>query len=98
MNKLFLVHLGYYDEISNGVYECHTNLFIVASDFDEAKVKVKQIEIVKQKKMHIDGLQLIEAVGGYSIILALDESLNGVDKITNNKSRELDSKPNINKK
>lgn len=92
MNKLFLIHLGYYDNISNGVYECHTNIFVVASDFEEAKSKVKQLEIIRNNKMHIDGMQLIEAVNGYSILLELNSSLNGQDKISSNKFRELSPK------
>lgn len=39
--------------------------------------------------MHIDGIQLIEAVGGFVVGLNLNKSLNGQDIITNNKFQEL---------
>ena len=66
----------------------------MADNFDDAKSKAKHLDIVKEKKMHIDGMQLIEAVNGYSIVLEATESLNGQDKISTNKFRELASKPN----
>jgi len=50
MDKLFLIHLGYYDDIGSGIYESHTNFFMVASDFDNAKEKAKQLDIVKKKR------------------------------------------------
>lgn len=69
MQKLFLVHLGYYDSQSNGVYESHTNAFIAAKDFYEAKTKAKQIPNFRSSKMHIDGMQQIDSVMGYKVIL-----------------------------
>jgi hypothetical protein len=47
MQKLFLVHLGYYDQVGDGVYESHTNIFLIATDFQEARNKTKNLEIVK---------------------------------------------------
>lgn len=89
MEKLFLVHLGFYGEISNGLYENHINIFVVASDFASAKEKTKLLSIVKENKMHIDGIQLIEAVSGFHIELKRDKSLNEFDKITSYTFREL---------
>ena len=64
--KLYLVHAGFYDEnISGGFYESHTNYFIVASDVKEAKLKAKKIPEYKKKKMHIDGIKVIEKVENY---------------------------------
>ncbi|MBI4946842.1 MAG: DUF1543 domain-containing protein [Bacteroidetes bacterium] len=83
MNKLFLIHLGYYDEaVCKGLYECHTNVFIVAADFEDAKSKAKQLDIYQAKKMHIDGMQLIEAVNGFLVDLKLNKYLNGEDRVT----------------
>jgi hypothetical protein len=89
MEKLFLVHLGFYSEISNGIHENHINIFVVASDFADAKEKAKSSSIVKENKMHIDGIQLIEVVSGFHIELKRDKSLNDFDKIINYKFREL---------
>ncbi len=75
--KLYLVHAGFYDEnISGGFYESHTNYFIVANDVKEAKIKAKQIPEYKKKKMHIDGIKVIEKVENYSIQLLEDKSSN----------------------
>ena len=75
--KLYLVHAGFYDEnISGGFYESHTNYFIVASDVKEAKLKAKKIPEYKNKKMHIDGIKVIEKVENYSIKLIEDGSSN----------------------
>ena len=40
--QLYLVHLGYYDDVSGGVYECHTNAFVAASSFDDARAQAKE--------------------------------------------------------
>ena len=75
--KLYLVHAGFYDEnISGGFYESHTNYFIAANDVKEAKIKAKQIPEYKNKKMHIDGIKVIEKVENYSIQLLEDKSSN----------------------
>ena len=38
--KLFLIHVGFYDpEIIKGLYEQHSNYFVVAEDIKEAKKK-----------------------------------------------------------
>ena len=96
MQKLFLVHLGYYSDLGDGVYESHTNIFVVASDFEEARSKAKLLDIVRENRMHIDGMQLIEAVKGFSIVLQPDDQLRGQDRITPDKFRELAPKPTKN--
>lgn len=75
--KLFLVHLGYYDTLSNGVFESHTNRFILAENEDDARAKMKASDFFIANKMHIDGLQCIEAVEGHKIALVADGALNG---------------------
>ncbi|OQW54668.1 MAG: hypothetical protein A4S09_05790 [Proteobacteria bacterium SG_bin7] len=65
---LFLIHCGFYDEeISDGIYEFHVNIPVVASDLEEAKKKVRVLPQFHSKKMHIDGIQKIEAVDGYAL-------------------------------
>lgn len=91
MEKLFIVHLGYYDDLSNGVYESHTNIFVVAQDFEEAKVKAKGLTVFQTNKMHIDGIQMVEAVDGYLIQLTKNPTIQS-SIITNYNFRELSPK------
>lgn len=93
MEKLFLVHLGYYAEVGDGVYESHTNIFVVAKDFDDARTKAKELAIVKANKMHIDGMQMIEGVKGYRLALQFDSTLEMRDVILTNNARELAPNP-----
>lgn len=75
--KLYLVHCGYYDpEISKGIYEFHTNYFVVAADELSARKKTKEIPEVRSKKMHVDGIVEISSVDGYRIKLEEDVTLN----------------------
>jgi hypothetical protein len=74
--KLFMVHCGFYDkEISEGFYESHTNFFVVAPDFKAARLQAKDHPDFKRKRMHIDGLQEVDAIQGYRIKVEKDESL-----------------------
>ena len=67
--KLFLVHTGYYDkENSDGFYEQHTNILIIAESIFDAREKVKNKTEYKSKKMHIDGIKEIINVDGFDII------------------------------
>jgi hypothetical protein len=67
--KLYLAHLGFYDE-RYGMYEIHINKHVVAEDIKGAKQKLFQDEEFKRLKMHIDGLQEINIIGGYKISVA----------------------------
>lgn len=68
--KLFMVHCGFYDEnLGSGAFESHTNYFVVAKDACSAKESVKNKKSFKEKKMHIDSLQLIKMVDGYFVCL-----------------------------
>ncbi len=92
--KLFLIHCGFYDsEVCDGLYESHVNFFVAASSFDEARVKAKDIPEFKSRKMHVDGIQEIQAVQGYAIELKLLAELNGQSKILSHKHRDLAPKP-----
>lgn len=66
--KLYFIHCGFYDEeISDGIYEFHINIPVIAGDVDEAKKKVSLVPQFISKKMHIDGIQEIKSVEGYAI-------------------------------
>ena len=88
--KLFLIHCGFYDEgVSLGLYESHVNYFVVAENFEEARKKAKLIPEFKAKKMHIDGLQEINAVDGFNIKLEESLELNGQSILPLHKHRSL---------
>ena len=76
--KLYLVHCGFYDPaVGDGLYELHTNLFVVADSFDAAKAAAKAKAIFKSKRMHVDGMQEISAVDGCRIELVPEAQLHG---------------------
>lgn len=94
MPKLYLVHVGFYDQAtSGGVYESHTNFFLVADTAQDAKTKAKSLDLFKEKRMHIDGIQEITAVDGYRLTLLKDESLSNKNEITPTLFRDLASPP-----
>ena len=72
--KMYLVHAGYYNpDIMGGLYEQHTNYFVVAKNLSNAKKKAQQNSAFKKNKMHIDGIQELNAVDGYRIKLVKDD-------------------------
>lgn len=78
--NLYYIHCGFYDrEFSEGLYEFHINIPIVASSLDEAKSKVRCDSLFTKKSMHIDGIQEIKLVNGYHLELIpvkdLDQSI-----------------------
>ncbi len=88
--NLYLVHCGFYDAaISDGLYESHINFFVAAENFDDAKIKAKQNSEFQNKKMHIDGLQEIQAVNGYKISLTQNSALSNQTVLVNLKHRDL---------
>lgn len=69
--NLYIAHVGYYDpEI--GIYELHSNLLVVATDIRVARDIIKSKEIYIKKRMHIDGIEEILNVDGYSIKIEAD--------------------------
>lgn len=87
--KLYLIHCGFYDEeISDGIYEFHVNIPVIASDVEEAKKKVRVQPQFASKKMHIDGIQEIESVEGYTIKFSKDSSI-GESRINSIQHRDL---------
>jgi hypothetical protein len=88
--KLFLVHCGFYDtDVVDGVYEFHVNFVVAAESFEEARAKVKLEPDFQKKKMHVDGLQLIEAAQGYRVELRADKALEGKSLVTSSRHRDL---------
>lgn len=88
--NLYLVHCGFYDpEICDGIYESHVNFFVVAESFEEARKKVKEISSVRNKKMHVDGVQQIDAVDGYRICLEPEGDLQGASRLISQRHRDL---------
>lgn len=88
--KLYLIHCGFYDsDLCDGLYEGHVNFFVVGNSFEEARSKAKLIPKFKEKSMHIDGLQEINAVDGHFIKLETSDCLKGKTIILNNKHRDL---------
>ena len=95
--KLFLVHCGFYEnDIADGIYESHANFFVVASDFAEARLKAKELPEFQARRMHVDGLQEIEAVAGHRVTLIEDTALAGQSLLKSHKHRDLaPTKPSI---
>ncbi len=88
--KLYLVHCGFYDsDLCDGVYESHVNFFAAASDFSDARAKVKKHPEFHKKKMHIDGLQEIETVDGHRVVLNHDPNLRDETRIISHRHRDL---------
>jgi len=91
--KLFLVHCGFYDpEMCDGVYESHVNFFVVAESFEAARARAKQNPIFQQKKMHVDGLQQVDAVDGHHVELSFDKKLAGQSLVVSHRYHDMLSK------
>jgi hypothetical protein len=92
--KLFLVHCGFYDgEVFDGVYESHVNFFVAAESFEDARARAKLNPVFRGKKMHVDGLQEVEAVDGHRVILQKDGALGGESRVLGHRHRDLAPKP-----
>ena len=75
--KLYLIHAGYYNsEIMGGLYEQHTNYFVITESVAFAKKKALEIPDYQKNKMHIDGIQEWNVVEGYGIKLVKDNLKN----------------------
>lgn len=92
--RLYLVHCGFYDpEIADGVYESHANFFVAAESFEEARLKAKEIPEVRAKRMHVDGLQEVEAASGWRVTLIEDPALQSQTLVKSSRHRDLAPKP-----
>jgi uncharacterized radical SAM superfamily protein len=72
--KLYIAHVGFYEE-EIGIYEIHSNLFVVAEDIIKAQDLITAKEIYKKKKMHIDGIEKLLIIDGYEINAIKSNSL-----------------------
>ena len=89
---LYLIHCGFYDDATSfgGVFESHTNFFLVAHSPEDARQKAKASEFFKSKRMHVDGIQQIDAVDGFQIALVPDkESGSQLTRIESFQVRDL---------
>jgi len=92
--KLYLIHCGFYDaDLCDALYESHVNFFVAAENFDEARVKAKLIPEFKAKRMHVDGVQEVEAANGYRVQLEADAKLEGRTVVLSHRHRDLAPKP-----
>lgn len=92
--KLFLVHCGFYDmDLCDGIFEGHVNFFVVAENFEGARAKAKTIQDFQNKRMHVDGIQEIQAVDGYRVDVTADAGLDGKTVIVGSRHRDLAPKP-----
>lgn len=81
-------------ELADGIYESHTNFFVAATSFEEARLKAKELPPFKSKRMHVDGIQEIEAVSGHRVTLERAEALNPDEtKIVSSHHRDLAPRP-----
>jgi len=88
--KLYLVHCGFYDpEVCDGIYESHVNLFVTGDSFESAKTRVREIPLFQQRRMHVDGMEEIEAVDGARVHLEPDPAIEGRTLTTSNRHRDL---------
>ena len=88
--NLYSIHCGYYDEdISEGIYEFHINIPVVAKDLEAAKLKVRKNSKFLNKKMHIDGIQEIKVVDGFKIELTAIDSLLEANRVDNHLYRDF---------
>ncbi|MBI4061372.1 MAG: DUF1543 domain-containing protein [Elusimicrobia bacterium] len=88
--KLYLVHCGFYDrEVFDGVYESHVNLFVAAESFEDARAAAKLDPVFKGRRMHVDGLQQIDAVNGFRVELRPDPELGGATLATSRRHGDL---------
>jgi hypothetical protein len=88
--KLYLIHCGFYDpEVCDGIYEGHVNLFVVAESFEQAKRQVRLDPAFKLRRMHVDGVQQVDAVHGHRITATPDPSLEGRAVLTRERHRDF---------
>ena len=88
--KLFLIHCGFYEmELCEGIYESHINLMVAASNFEEARVRVRENPEFQRRKMHVDGLQEVALVSGFDITLTPNPNRSNETLLISNRHRDL---------
>jgi hypothetical protein len=71
------------------------NFFVAAESFEDARTRAKLLPEFQAKRMHVDGLQEVQAVGGYRLRLEQDTSIAEVTQIINFKHRDLAPKAKL---
>ena len=71
--KLFMVHVGFYDEeTGEGIYESHVNFFVAAGNAKSAKKKTFQMEITGRTGYSVGCVWIeIKTLGNPSIRIAV---------------------------
>mgnify|MGYP000849781906 CR=1 FL=1 len=88
--KLFMVHVGFYDdEVGEGIYESHVNFFIAAGNAKSAKKKIMSMDKFRDKKMHIDGIKEINHVDDYDVRLIKNPKQKKAKVYSYNESKKL---------
>ena len=73
--KLYMIHCGFYDEeISEGIYEFHVNIPVVATDVEGAKNIVRTDSSFQKKKMHTDDTATAEVKSKMSSSIGFDHA------------------------
>ena len=86
--KLYMAHVGFYDN-EIGMFELHSNIFVVAKDALAAKQKIREKDVFIAKNMHIDGLQEMLCIDGYNI------SVTNADNYSANKIYDYEAVKNL---
>jgi len=88
--KLFMIHCGFYDPcLYDGIYESHINLFVAAPNFEEAKNQVRKNPDFKERQMHVDGLQELQTINGFTVRLEPNPEQEGRTIILSNRYKDL---------
>jgi hypothetical protein len=88
--KLFMVHVGFYDEeVGEGIYESHINIFVAAGNPKSAKKKIMSMDKFRDKKMHIDGIKEINSVDDYEVHLIKNPKQNKAKVYSYDESKKL---------
>ncbi len=95
--KFFLVHCGFYDaELCDGIYESHVNFHLAAESMEDARSRAKELPDFRGRKLHVDGVQEIQAVQGFRVELTADAGLEGRSVVISSRHRDLAPKKSIN--
>ncbi len=88
--KLFMVHVGFYDdEVGEGIYESHINIFVAAGNPKSAKQKIMSMDKFRDKKMHIDGIKEINNIDDYEVHLIKNPKQNKAKVYSYDESKKL---------
>ena len=88
--KLFMIHVGFYDDqVGEGIYESHINFFVAAGNAKSANKIIMRMDEFRNKKMHIDGIKEITNVDGYEVHLTKNPQQKKSKVYSYNESKKL---------